>query len=134
VFVILALGLIVGLPLRSLVIGEAAPLIKYLRWPLLAGCCIVFLAVLYRYGPSRGEPQWRWVTPGAVGATAVWLVGSALFSFYVTHFSSYNITYGSLAVVVILMIWFYLSAYSILLGAEINAAIERQSSTGHNRG
>lgn len=127
-FVIVSLGLIVGLPLPSVLIGKtAAPIVKYLRWPLLAGCCIVFLAVLYRYGPSRREPKWRWVTPGAVVATVLWLGGSALFSFYVSHFASYNVTYGSLGVVVILMIWFYLSAYSILLGAEINAQMERQT-------
>jgi membrane protein len=123
-FVIVSLGLIVGVPLilRSVGIGEiAAALINYSRWPLLAGWCILFLAVLYRYGPSRRQPQWRWVTPGAIVTTLLWLVGSALFSFYVTQFASYNMTYGSLGVVVILMIWFFLSVYSILLGAEINA-------------
>jgi membrane protein len=114
--------------LRSIGIGEiAAALINYSRWPLLAGCCILFLAVLYRYGPSRRQPQWRWVTPGAVVATLFWLLGSAVFSFYVTHFASYNVTYGSLGVMVILMLWFFLSVYSILLGAEINAAMERQT-------
>jgi len=129
-FVIVSLGLIIGVPLvlRSVGIGEiAAALINYSRWPLLAGCCIFFLAVLYRYGPSRRQPQWRWVTPGAIIATLLWLVGSALFSFYVTQFASYNVTYGSLGVVVILMIWFFLSVYSILLGAEINAEMERQT-------
>src|SRR6266478_7648183 len=102
-FVIVSLGLIIGVPLvlRSVGIGEiAAALINYSRWPLLAGCCIFFLAVLYRYGPSRRQPQWRWVTPGAIIATLLWLVGSALFSFYVTQFASYNVTYGSLGVVV----------------------------------
>jgi membrane protein len=129
-FVIVSLGLIVGVPLvlRSVGIGEiGAALINYSRWPLLAGCCILFLAVLYRYGPSRRQPQWRWVTPGAIVATFLWLVGSALFSFYVTQFASYNVTYGSIGVVVFLMIWFFLSVYSILLGAEINAEMERQT-------
>ena len=129
-FVIISLGLIVGVPLvlRSIGIGEiAAALINHSRWLLLAGCCILFLAVLYRYGPSRRQPQWRWVTPGAVVATLFWLLGSGLFSFYVTHFASYNVTYGSLGVMVILMLWFFLSVYSILLGAEINAAMERQT-------
>jgi membrane protein len=129
-FVIVSLGLIVGVPLvlRSVGIGEiATAFINYSRWPLLTGCCILFLAVLYRYGPSRREPQWRWVTPGAIVASLLWLVDSALFSFYVTHFTSYNVTYGSLGVVVILMIWFSLSVYSILVGAEINAEMERQT-------
>jgi membrane protein len=129
-FVVVSLVLIVSVPplLRSIAIGEiAAPLINYSRWPLLTVCCILFLAVLYRYGPSRRQPQWRWVTAGAIVATVLWVLGSALFSFYVTNFGSYNVTYGSLAVVVILMIWFFLSAYSILLGAEINAEMERQT-------
>jgi membrane protein len=129
-FVIISLGLVAGVSfvLRSIAIGEITTvIINYSRWPLLAGCCILFLAVLYRYGPSRREPQWRWVTPGAVVATLLWLVGSALFSFYVMHFASYNVTYGSLGVVVILMVWFLLSSYSILLGAEINAEMERQT-------
>jgi membrane protein len=129
-FVIISLGLIAGVVfiLRSIGIGEiTAAVINYSRWPLLAGCCILFLAVLYRYGPSRRQPQWRWVTPGAIVATLLWLVGSTLFSFYVTHFATYNVTYGSLGVVVILMIWFFLSVYSILLGAEINAEMERQT-------
>jgi membrane protein len=129
-FVITSLGLIIGVNfvLRLIGIGEiTASLINYSRWPLLAGSCILFLAVLYRYGPSRRQPQWKWVTPGAIVATLLWLLGSALFSFYVTHFASYNVSYGSLGVVVILMIWFFLSAYSILLGAEINAEMERQT-------
>jgi membrane protein len=129
-FVIVSLGLIVGVPLvvRSIASREIAiTLINYSRWPLLAGCCVLFLALLYRYGPSRREPQWRWVTPGAIVATLLWLMGSALFSFYVTHIASYNVTYGSLGIVIILMIWFFLSVYSILLGAAINAEMERQT-------
>src|SRR5262245_22307761 len=129
-FVIISLGLIAGvfLILRSTGTGEITPAsINVERWPLLAGCCMLFLAVLSRYGPVRRQPQWRWVTPGAIVATLLWLVGSALFSFYVTYLASYNVTYGSLGVVAILMIWFFLSAYSILLGAEINAEMERQT-------
>ncbi len=103
-FVITSLGLIIGVyfVLPSIGFGEViASLINYSRWPLLAGCCTLFLAVLYRYGPSRKQPQWKWVTPGAIVATLLWLLGSALFSFYVTHFASYNVTYGSLGIVVI---------------------------------
>jgi membrane protein len=129
-FVILFLGLIVGVPvvLNTIGLGEIVEkLLNYLRWPLLAVAGILALAVLYRFGPSRSQPQWKWVSPGAITATVVWLLGSALFSFYVSHFASYNATYGSLGVVVILMMWFFLSVYSILLGAEVNAEMERQT-------
>ena len=128
--VIVFLGLVIGVPviLETVGIGEMAdPLINYLRWPLLAFGGIFGLQVLYRYGPSRNQPRWNWVSWGAVIATALWLVGSALFSFYVANFASYNATYGSLGVIVILMMWFFLCSYSILLGAEINAEMEHQT-------
>jgi membrane protein len=105
--------------------------ISYARWPLLAAGMIVGLAVLYRYGPDRREPQWRWLSWGAVIATLMWLAGSALFSLYVSQFGNYNKTYGSMAAVVILLTWFLLSAYVLLIGAEINAEMER---TGRNGG
>ncbi|HWO41260.1 MAG TPA: YihY/virulence factor BrkB family protein [Candidatus Eisenbacteria bacterium] len=130
VFLILFLGLIVGVPalLASVPFGHvAAALLKWLRWPLLAVAGMFALAILYRYGPSRDKPRWRWISWGTVIATVIWLLGSALFSFYVSHFASYNATYGSLGVVVILMMWLLLSVYSILLGAEINAEIEHQT-------
>jgi membrane protein len=88
---------------------------------------IAGLAVLYRYGPDRRAPQWRWLSWGAVIATLTWLVGSALFSLYVSQFGDYNKTYGSMAAVVILLTWFLLSAYVLLIGAEINAEMERQT-------
>ncbi|MGF1550970.1 MAG: YihY/virulence factor BrkB family protein [Paracoccaceae bacterium] len=99
----------------------------YLRWPVLALVAIFALAVLYRYGPNRANPEWRWVTPGAVVATILWLVGSAAFSFYVSNFGSYNETYGALAGVIILLLWLWLSSFCILLGAELNSEIEHQT-------
>jgi membrane protein len=129
-FVIIFLGLIVGVPAVLNMVGMAefgGRLINYLRWPLLALCGIFALSVLYRYGPSRDQPQWKWTTWGAVIATLVWLLGSFLFSFYVAHFGSYDKTYGSIGVVVVMMTWFLLSVYSILLGAEINAEMEHQT-------
>jgi membrane protein len=130
VAVIVFLGLIAVLPalLGSLGLGDTVQaLLAYLRWPLLAVAAILAIAVLYRYGPSRDHPQWKWVSWGAVVATVLWLVGSSLFSIYVSNFGSYDTTYGSLGVVVILMMWFFLSAYSILLGSEINAEMEHQT-------
>lgn len=102
-------------------------LIKSLRWPALALIALVGLAAIYRYAPSRAEPQWKWVSWGAVGAVALWLIGSALFSWYVASFGNFNKTYGSLGAVIILLTWFYLSAYIVLLGAELNAEMEHQT-------
>ena len=97
------------------------------RWPVLALLLITGMALLYRYGPSRDEPKWRWVSWGAVFATAVWIIGSLGFSYYVSNFGSYNETYGSLGAVVILLMWFLLTAYAILIGAEMNGEVERQT-------
>ena len=94
------------------------------RWPLLALLVGFALAVLYRFGPCREKAKWRWITLGSAVATIVWLLGSALFSFYVSRFGSYDRTYGSLAAPVVLLLWFWLSALVILLGAEIDAEME----------
>jgi membrane protein len=131
VFVILTLVLIVAVPaaiaivgLQDTVIGWAASLA---RWPILAVAVMGVLAVLYRYAPDRREPKWRWVSWGSAVATIVWLLGSAGFSVYVSHFGSYNETYGSVGAVVVLLLWFNLSSYVVLLGAELNAEIEHQT-------
>jgi membrane protein len=105
--------------------GELA--LTVLRWPLLAVVIILGLAVLYRYAPDRDAPSWRWVTPGAVVATVLWLVGSIAFSIYVGNFGSYNETYGSLGAVVVLLLWLLLTAYAIVLGAELDGEAERQT-------
>jgi membrane protein len=83
--------------------------------------------VLYRYGPSRATAKWRWVTPGSLVALAIWLGGSALFSYYVSNFGKYDKVYGSVGIIVILLTWFLLSAYAVILGAEVNAELERQT-------
>ena len=127
---IVALGLIAILPalLGNLGLGEVFEvLLTYARWPLLLVVALVGLAILYRYAPSRKVPQWQWVSPGAVIATVLWLIGSIAFSIYVRNFGSYNETYGSLGAVVILLMWFWLSAFIVLLGAEVNCEIERQT-------
>jgi membrane protein len=130
VFLLVFLGIIAGVPavLSSLNVDDTVVrIVGYLRWPLLAVAQIVALAVLYRYAASRAEPKWRWITPGAIIATILWLAGSAAFSLYVSYFASYNKTYGALGVVVILLTWLLLSVYSVLLGAEINAEMEHQT-------
>lgn len=127
----LAIGLIVAVPaaLRFVGLGALAEgLIDYARWPLLALLMLAGLAIMYRYGPSRERPVWRWLNWGAVSAVALWLVGSALFSLYVSAFGSYNKTYGSLGAAVILLLWFLVTAYAMLVGAELNAELHGISS------
>jgi membrane protein len=97
------------------------------RWPFLAILVLSMLAVLYRVGPCRSSAKWRWVSVGSVFATTVWLLASAAFSFYVSHFANYDKTYGSLGAVIILLLWMYISVYIILIGAEINAELELQT-------
>jgi membrane protein len=96
------------------------------RWPALGVLMVMALAAAYRFAPCR-RPRWRWVSTGAVAATALWLAGSAGFSFYVVHFSSYNRTLGVLGAVLLLLSWCYLTAFAVLLGAELNAEMERQT-------
>ena len=128
--VVLAIALVVGVPAFLKLIGLGGILetvLSFVRWPVLALLAILGFAALYRYGPSRAKPRWRWVTWGAAIAVALWIIGSALFSVYVTRFGNYNETYGAAGAVVILLMWFLLSSYAVLIGAEINGATERQT-------
>ncbi|HEX6066473.1 MAG TPA: YihY/virulence factor BrkB family protein [Longimicrobiales bacterium] len=122
---IVAIGVVVVLPAVVRFLGLSGMLdglIAYARWPILALGAVLAFSVLYRYGPSREEPRHTaWINRGAVIATALWLTGSVLFSWYVSNFGKYNETYGAVAAVVILLLWFLLSAYALLIGAEINA-------------
>ena len=108
--------------------------VRVARWPLLALLVLIFLALLYRYGPCRRSAKWRWVSVGSAFATAVWLAASAGFSYYVSHFTNYDQTYGSLGAVIVLLIWLYLSFYIVLLGAEVNAELELQTAKDTTRG
>jgi membrane protein len=110
--------------------AEIEALVTYAPWPVIVVLTIFGLAVLYRYGPSRENAAWRWITPGAVVATVLWLVGTVAFSVYAANFGSYNATYGALGGVIVLLTWLWLSAFVVLLGAEINSEIERQASPG----
>jgi membrane protein len=130
IFGIIALLLVAVIPaiLRVLPLPESlAYLISFARWPILALCAAAALALLYRYGPSRREPRWRWVSWGSGVATAFWIIASIGFSIYVAKFADYNKTYGSLGAVVILLMWFYISAYIFLAGAELSAELECQA-------
>ena len=99
--------------------------IGLVRWPILAGLAITALGLVYRFAPCRRNPTWHWFSPGTNAAALLWLFGSAGFSYYVANFSSYDETYGSLGAVVVLLMWLYVSAFIVLVGAELNSEIEQ---------
>jgi membrane protein len=130
VFILLTLAAIVAVPVALTYIplpGVTALVVEIGRWPILFALVTTALAVLYKYGPSRTEPRWRWITWGSVSAAIVWLAASALFSWYVASFGSYNKTYGSLGAVVGFMTWIWISIIVVLLGAKLNAEMEHQT-------
>jgi membrane protein len=101
--------------------------IALVRWPLLTGLVFLALAIVYRYAPARAYAHWHFVSGGAVVATVLWIAGSLVFATYVSTVGSYDKIYGSLSAVIILLLWFYLTAYVILVGAELNAELERHA-------
>lgn len=109
-----------GLPGISNIVG-------YARWPALLIVAALMIAVIHRFGPSRDQPEWRWISPGSIFAVVAWITASLLFSWYTAHFGSYNRTYGSLGGAVGFMTWIWISTIVILVGAKINAELERQS-------
>ncbi len=128
-FTILALTSIVVLPVvfNFFGFGQGARLIALLRWPFLLVVLLGGLSLLYRYGPSRERPRWRWVGTGGAVAGLLWLAASILFSWYVASFGNYNETYGSLGAAIGFMTWIWISTTIVLLGAEINAEMEHQT-------
>nr|WP_246205820.1 YihY/virulence factor BrkB family protein [Microvirga arsenatis] len=136
-FVLVALAGIVVLPILLNIMGLGSGvewLLSLARWPILLSVVVAGLAVLYRYGPSRDKAEWKWVTPGGVVAAVLWLVGSMLFSWYVSNFGSYNETYGSLGAVIGFMTWIWISNIIVLLGAELNAEMEHQTAKDTTEG
>ncbi|MGE5539965.1 MAG: YihY/virulence factor BrkB family protein [Gemmatimonas sp.] len=103
------------------------------RWPALVALFGFAVALAYRFAPSRHIPEWRWVSWGAAAAVAVWLLASAMVSFYAAHFASYARVYGSLAGVALMMLWLYASVFAIVLGAKINAEIEHRAGGDESR-
>ena len=130
VVAVVALALITVFPgvIDGLGLGRAGQVAASVaRWVVLAVLVLLALGVVYRLGPDRANPRWRWVSSGAVVALVLWLLGSVGFSYYVDNFGKYNQTYGALAAVIILLLWLFLSAFAVLLGAEFNAETERQT-------
>jgi membrane protein len=128
--ILVMLALVVALPslLDSIdITGIGSTVLELARWPLLAGVMLVGLAVIFRYGPERRRPRWRWVSPGAIVAVIVGLVASIGFSIYVSLLGNYNKTYGALGAIIIMLLWLYLMAFAVLFGAAMNAELERQT-------
>ena len=127
----LAVGAVVVAPivLAHLGLGGVADtIVRILRWPALVAFVIIGLAILYRYGPSRREARWTWLSVGSAAAAVGWLVTSALFSWYIANFGTYDATYGSLGAAIGMMMWMWISMIVVLLGAQLNAEIEHQTS------
>ena len=118
---------VVPLALESLGLGAQTEMVIWAgRWPILAATLLIGLAFLYRYGPSRAEARWNWLSVGAIAAATLWLLGSSLLSWYLANFGNYSATYGSLGAAIGLMMWMWMSAIIVLCGAELDSEIEYQ--------
>jgi membrane protein len=129
-FFLAALGGVIVIPiiLNYLWLSNAADfLVRTAIWPAMFLGLALALACIYRFGPSRQTPRWRWISWGSVAATLAWLAASALFSWYAANFGKFNETYGSLGAAIGFMTWLWISAIVILLGAELDAEMEHQT-------
>jgi membrane protein len=111
------------LPFSSGVVHVA---VQALAWAVAVGAVAIGLAAVYRFAPNRPEAPWVWVSPGSAAATLLWLLGTVAFGLYVSHFGSYNKTYGSLGGVVVFLTWLYLTGYTVLMGGELNSELEKE--------
>ncbi|NEX45124.1 YihY/virulence factor BrkB family protein [Pseudotabrizicola algicola] len=102
-------------------------ILLYGRWPVMAVVLVVALSVLYRFGPSRREAKWRWITPGSIFGALGLMLASVAFAVYTANFASYNETYGSLGTIVAVMVWLWIGSIVVIIGAEINAELEHQT-------
>lgn len=137
IFLWIALAVIIGVPAVLALLkldGLVAIVTQYLPWILLVLLFAFAVAILYLFGPSRRPAKIKWVMPGVLFATLSWLSISAAFSRFVAAFGSYNKTYGSISAVIILLVWFWLTALVIIVGAEINAEMERHTTVDTTRG
>ena len=133
-FVLVALSLVLAGPSVATFLGEltgwGAPFAwawSALRWPLAFALVSTAIGLIYYLAPDV-EQDWTWVSPGAIGATALWLVVSLLFKVYVANFTDYGAAYGTVGGVIVLLLWFYSSSLAVLAGAELNAELERATS------
>lgn len=145
-FVLGALTLIVGLagldfelasltgPMLRLASWTGPVVLAATRWPVLIVATLLLLSVAYRYGPCRRVAKWRWVTWGATASATIWVTGSSLLSSYAAHYAGLNPLLGSLGLVMIFLFWCYLTVLIVLLGAQINAELERHTDTDTSAG
>ncbi len=137
VFLVVAVGVITMVPVVMNRLGLDAAgriLVQILRWGGLAAFVLTALAVVYRYAPDRDNAKVRWIGLGSVVATALWALGSAVFSLYVSTLGRYGETYGAASGVVVLLLWLFLTAFIVLLGAEINSEMEHQTAKDTTQG
>ena len=129
-FLLFAFNAVVVLPIALDFVGlgdRAETLLSLGRWPLLLCAVLLGLTLLYRFGPSRARPKWRWAAPGSLVAAIIWIAASAGFSWYAANMATYNETYGSLGAVIGFMTWIWISVIVVLLGGELNAEMEHQT-------
>tara|TARA_R110000868_G_scaffold61059_3_gene185699 strand:+ start:6262 stop:7260 length:999 start_codon:yes stop_codon:yes gene_type:complete len=127
---LLSLLFIVGTPLalELFLLRESVEIVlDVLVWFVLSGIMMTGLAILFRYGPDRRDAKLRWISVGSVAATFVWVFASIGFSFFVRNFGNYQETYGAAGAVIVLLMWFWVTAYIVLFGAELNAQMELQT-------
>jgi membrane protein len=129
----LLLVIVVGGPLGEAIAAKAGLggafdwLWNILRWPIAFLGILMFFALVYYLAPNKDHRDWRWVTPGSLVGSILWLILSGLFALYTSFSSSYDKTYGTLAGGIILLLWLNYSAFAILFGAELNAELDRQA-------
>ena len=128
---VLAIAVLVGMPALFRFVtpwGLRIQVVHLASIAVLLGCAVLSLSLLYRFGPARPRPPRHWLTPGSGLALVLWLIASELLSFYIEHIATFGATYGPLGAVAAVMLWFFFTAYAVLLGAELNAQLERRSS------
>jgi membrane protein len=132
-FIIVSLALVlIGPDAARLVAGwmGAAPIAVFLwsllRWPVMIMLVTFGINLIYYFAPNRAV-RWTWISPGAILATALWISSSFAFKVYVVNFGNYTATYGAIGGIIVTMLWFYVSSVAILIGAELNAVIEKES-------
>src|SRR5438270_5114518 len=134
-FVLVAMACIVALPVAlNYLPGFMGFILNIVRWPVMLVLVALALAFICRYGPSRDEPKWRWITWGSTFAALTWLGFSAIFSYYAANFGNFNKTYGSLGAVIGFMMWMWLSVAVILIGGKLNAETEHQTARDTTEG
>lgn len=131
--VTLVVGTLIVLPHVIAIPPEALTAMRFAKWPLLFVVIAFALTLVYRFGPNRRIARWKWLTWGSATAAALWIVASFLFSWYAANFGSFNKTYGSLGAVVGFMVWIWISMIVVLLGAEIDAVLERSRHSNQQR-